>query len=826
MRNTAPTSTLERLNPLLCIEDDFMISVHGDYTAGFKVSLPEIFTLTEEEYWEVHGSWVKAIRGLPDYSVFHKMDVYTQAHYRPPFKEDEPSFLTRASQMHFAGRPYLQHTCYVFLTKTSPMNARKSTRLTTLCRGKIIPNGILDNSVFEEFREAVMRFQAILEASGLIRLEPLTEHDYIGDKDEAGLLDRYFNFFEESPAVADLELLPDRIVAGDRHACVYSLADVDSLPQTLAPSSINATLSTDRTACHMSSVAPLCQHLGHDHIYNQYLFLDSAAEMEDKLTRQSKHMTSLSKLSRENEVNARLIEEYIGLIHEAAMRPCRAHFNVIAWGKERDFDRIRNDVAAALSLIDCIPRQVTVDAPVFYWAGIPGNGADFPVEDTFIQFVESVTCLFNEETSYVSSDSSFGIRLCDRFTHIPLHVDISDEPMKKGWTTNRNKFILGPSGSGKSFFTNSMLRQYWEQGSDVLIVDVGDSYLGLCQWIQQKTHGKDGVYYTYTEEHPIAFNPFYTDDRQFDINKEKTITTLLLTLWKKEGEFISRSEETAVKTAVHLYIQKIVGDPDLQPSFNDFYEWLQTEYQAELSVQNVRDKEFDLDNFLMVLNPYYQGGQYDYLLNATDNLDLLNKRFVVFELDKIKDDEILFPVVTVIIMEAFLNKMYRLKGVRKVILIEEAWKAIAKSGMADFIKYLFKTVRKHFGEAVVVTQEVDDILSSPVVKESIINNSDCKILLDQRKYMNKFDGIQAVLGLTDKQKAQVLSINRDLDPRLKYREVYIDLNGQHSGVYATEVSTEEYLIYTTEQTEKMEFFETAERYGGDIELAARALASK
>lgn len=122
-------------------------------------------------------------------------------------------------------------------------------------------------------------------------------------------------------------------------------------------------------------------------------------------------------------------------------------------------------------------------------------------------------------------------------------------------------------------------------------------------------------------------------------------------------------------------------------------------------------------------------------------------------------------------MEVFISKMRKLKGIRKLILIEEAWKAIASANMADYIKYLYKTVRKYFGEAIVVTQEVEDIISSPIVKESIINNSDCKILLDQRKYLNKFDSIQTLLGLTDKEKSQVLSINLANHPGRKYKEV-------------------------------------------------------
>ena len=384
--------------------------------------------------------------------------------------------------------------------------------------------------------------------------------------------------------------------------------------------------------------------------------------------------------------------------------------------------------------------------------------------------------------------------MVDRVTGKPLHLDISDLPMKRGIITNRNKFILGPSGSGKSFFTNHMVRQYYEQGTHVLLVDTGNSYLGLCNLINNKTNGKDGVYFTYTEENPIAFNPFYVEDGVFDIEKRESIKTLILTLWKRDNESPTRAEEVALSNAVNLYLEKIKSDKSIIPSFNTFYEFVSGEYKMVLENKRTREKDFDIYNFLNVLEPYYRGGEYDYLLNSEKQLDLLGKRFIVFELDNIKDNKVLFPIVTIIIMETFINKMRRLKGIRKLILLEEAWKAISKEGMAEYLKYLFKTVRKFFGEAIVVTQEVEDIISSPIVKESIINNSDCKILLDQRKYMNKFDAIQTMLGLTDKERAQILSINMDNDPSRKYKEVWIGLGGVQSAVYATEVSLEEYYV--------------------------------
>lgn len=335
-----------------------------------------------------------------------------------------------------------------------------------------------------------------------------------------------------------------------------------------------------------------------------------------------------------------------------------------------------------------------------------------------------------------------------------------------------------------------------------------------------------GYYFTYDETNPIKFNPFYLGlTGILDTEKKESIKTLLLALWKKDDEVFRRSEYVALSNALTLFYAKVNKDKTLTPSFNSFYEFVRDEFTIILKQDKVKDQDFDINNFLYVLMPYYKGGEFDYLLNATENLDLLGERFIVFELDNIKEHPILFPIVTIIIMEVFISKMRKLEGIRKIILIEEAWKAIAKEGMAEYIKYLFKTVRKFFGEAIVVTQEVEDIISSPIVKQAIINNSDCKILLDQSKYQNKFDQIQELLGLTEKEKALVLSVNKAKDPLRKYKEVFISLGGTLSRVYRTEVSPSEYLAYTTEQTEKIKVAEYAKKYGS-IENGIKVLAEE
>ena len=767
MRGTLKTSTLESKFPLLKVENHCIVSKFADITAAYRVTLPELFTLTGEEYEALHGAWLKALKVLPDYTVVHKQDFFIEERYTTPNDGEERSFLARSYERHFNERPYLRHSCYLFVTKTTPERMRQTSASSVLCRGFIVPREMRDADAVTRFLEAAEQMERILNDSGLVRVERLTEAEIVGTADDAGLLARYFALSDERQAVVneDIRLDPGVMRIGDKYLSMHTLSDLDMLPQSVATDFRYERLSTDRSDCRLSFAAPVGLLLSCNHVYNQFVFLDNHDETLKRLEATARNMTSLANYSRTNAINREWIEMYLNEAHSQGLRSVRCHCNVMTWAEsEAELKRLRNDVGSQLALMGCTPRHNTVDVPVLFWAAIPGNEADFPSEESFLTFLDQAVCLFNEETNYRSSLSPFGIRMSDRLSGVPIHLDISDLPMKRGVITNRNKFILGPSGSGKSFFTNHMVRQYWEQGAHILLVDTGNSYQGLCSLIRSKTKGRDGVYFTYIEEAPIAFNPFYVEDGVYDVEKRESLKTLLLTLWKRESEEPTRAEEVALSNAVNLYLSKLKADRSVVPSFDTFYEFVKTDYRRLLEQKRVREKDFDLANFLNVLEPYYKGGEYDYLLNSDKQLDLLDKRFIVFELDNISSNRTLLPVVTLIIMETFISKMRRLKGIRKMILIEECWKALTSANMSAYIKYLYKTVRKYFGEAVVVTQEVDDIISSPIVKESIINNADCKILLDQRKYLSKFDGIQRLLGLTDKERAQILSINLSNDP--------------------------------------------------------------
>jgi len=756
---------------------------------------------------------------LPPNTVVHQQDWFLTDRYVADLGQTNKTFLAESSERHFNERPFLRQESYLFLTRKPNRRPDSTSALSSLIRGQLFPADATDPRQIQVFRDQVSQFIRILEDCGLISVEPLTATQLWSTPQRAGLIQRYFTLSDEAtPTLVDIDWKPEMRI-GDRHGILFTLADTQHLPSLCGPRIDYGPYSTDRTRYSIGFAAALGPLLYCDHIYNQYLFIDDPAATIKQLEAKRLRLQSLSSWSRANAVSEEAINAFLNEAVEEQRLPIRAHFNVFAWtATPTETSEIRNRIGTAITQLEASPHLETVGAPQIWWAGIPGNEVDLPINETFRTLAEQAVCFLSFEENYRTSRSSFGLRLADRLTGYPIHVDIDDEPRKTGLISNGNMFVLSGSGGGKSFGINHLVREYYDQGAHVFLIDIGHSYE-----IQCALHG--GYYFTYRETDPIRFNPFYlAPGDEMDTEKKESIKTLLLALWKKSTDDHNRAEYVALSTALQGYFDKTAAHPELFPCFDTFYEYLKEEFATILTTEKIKDRDFDLANLLYVLRPFYKGGEFDYLLNARSNLDLLHERFIVFELDNIKSHPILFPVVTLIIMELFVSKMRKLKGIRKMIVIEEAWKAIAKEGMAEYIKYLFKTVRKFFGEAIVVTQEVDDIIQSPIVKESIINNSDCKILLDQRKYMNKFDDIQAMLGLTDKEKSQILSINMNNDAARLYKEVWIGLGGTHSAVYATEVSMEEYLAYTTEEMEKVEVMQLAHDLDGNVEQAIKRIA--
>ena len=341
---------------------------------------------------------------------------------------------------------------------------------------------------------------------------------------------------------------------------------------------------------------------------------------------------------------------------------------------------------------------------------------------------------------------------------------------------------------------DSVVRQLHEQGTDVVMVDTGNSYEGLCEYL-------GGKYISYTEEKPITMNPFKITREEINIEKINFLKNLILQIWKGSEGVVTKTEDRLIGQTIEEYYRSyFTGKIDAPLSFNSFFDFAVARIPEIISENEL--KGIDTADLNYQLRDFYRGGGHETTLNENMDSTLFDETFIVFEINAIKDDATLFPIVTLIIMDVFLQKM-RLKKNRKVLVIEEAWKAIATPLMAEYIKYLYKTARKFWASVGVVTQEIQDIIGSEIVKEAIINNSDVVMLLDQSKFRERFDNIKTILGLTDVDCRKIFAINRldNKDGRSFFREVFIR-RGLTSGVYGVEESHECYMTYTTERAEK------------------------
>lgn len=795
------------------VEHDCILSKQGEYTIAYRVQLPEVFTLSDEDYENMHQAWVKAIRVLPKDSVLHKQDWFLQKRYQPD-DQGKGNFLKESAGRHFKGRQFLQHDCLLFLTKKPTGRKKSSSLFSTLISPALVPKETLQTQARQDFSDTCTQFKRLLEDTRQLTLTRLKAADLQSQLKSAGLIERYCFLSEDDSQrlIKDISL-SDSVQIGRQQMIIYTLGDTEQLPASCGPRLTYDAYSTDQTRFPVSFAAGLGLLLDCSHIYNQYIFVGDAQATLRRLEKKRLRLQSLSAYSRENAIALEATNDFLNEAIRQQRLPVKAHFNVMTWSADETLLKENgNKVVSALAAMDAAGKPETDGAAQIWWAGVPGNGGDFPLNDTFDTFAEQAACFLNLESNYRSAPAAEGIRFCDRLSGKPVYADLYDAPRHSGMTSNMGTLVCGTSGGGKSMTVNHMLRSLYDQGAHCVTVDIGGSYKGLCGLA-------GGYYFTYEENNPIRFNPFYLGRGDvLDTEKKESLKALLVSLWKGENETFNRAEYVALSNALQGYYEQLSKNTGLFPGFNSFYDYLKSDYRKVLESQHVKERDFDMDNFLYVLRPYYKGGEFDFLLNARENLDLLRQPFVVFELDQIKDHPILFPVCTLIITELFISKMRKLPGLRKVLTIDEAWKAIAKSGMAEFLRYAFKTIRKFNGIPIVITQELDDLINSPVIKDAIINNADIKVLMDMRKFQGKFGKLQDALGLSDKGKTLLLSVNKD------NREIFIDIGGQEMKVYKNELSPEEYYAFTTEGRERVKVLEYAEKYG-DIEQGIKALVT-
>ena len=795
----------------------------GEYSAVLKIENPiQKYSADINGFYDFTHLFSSLALTLGEGYAIHKQDIFVRKRFEQE-TESNREFLSESYFRYFKGRPYTDSLCYLTITQEA-----KKSRLFSF-----------DNRKWRDFLVKVRKVYDQLRDSGV-------QARFLNKTEASEYVDRYFamNFKDRTVSMSNFKADEETVSMGDKRCKVYSLVDVDcaTLPSLIRPYT-NIEVNNAEMPVDLVSVVDNIPN-AETVVYNQIVFLPNQKRELSLLDKKKNRHASIP-----NPGNKMAVDD-IKRVQEVIARESRqlvyTHFNlVVGVPAGTDLQKCTNHLENAFGRMGIHISKRAYNQLELFVSSFPGNCYSLSEEyDRFLTLSDAAMCLMYKERVLHSEDTPLKIYYTDR-QGVPVAIDITGKEGKQKMTDNSNFFCLGPSGSGKSFHMNSVVRQLHEQGTDVVMVDTGNSYEGLCEYL-------GGKYISYTEEKPITMNPFRIRREEMNVEKTGFLKNLVLLIWKGAQGTVTQTEDRLVEHVITDYydayfngfegftprqredlrqslfidernskehekeseqeravrIEGIINKIESRRkklkvkdlSFNSFYEY-SVQRLPDICEEN-RITDIELATYRYMMKDFYRGGNHEKTLNENMDSSLFDETFVVFEIDSIKDDPLLFPLVTLIIMDVFLQKM-RIKKNRKVLVIEEAWKAIASPLMAEYIKFMYKTARKFWASVGVVTQEIQDIIGSEIVKEAIINNSDVVMLLDQSKFKERFDTIKAILGLTDVDCKKIFTINRleNKEGRSFFREVFIR-RGTTSGVYGVEEPRECYMTYTTERSEK------------------------
>ena len=795
----------------------------GEYSAVLKIENPvQKYSADINGFYDFTHLFSSLALTLGEGYAIHKQDIFVRKRFEQE-TEGNREFLSESYFRYFKGRPYTDSLCYLTITQEA-----KKSRLFSF-----------DNRKWRDFLVKVRKVHDQLRDSGV-------QARFLNKTEASEYVDRHFamNFKNRTVSMSNFKADEETVSMGDKRCKVYSLVDVDcaTLPSLIRPYT-NIEVNNAEMPVDLVSVLDNIPN-AETVVYNQIVFLPNQKRELSLLDKKKNRHASIP-----NPGNKMAVDD-IKRVQEVIARESRqlvyTHFNlVVGVPAGTDLQKCTNHLENAFGRMGIHISKRAYNQLELFVSSFPGNCYSLSEEyDRFLTLSDAAMCLMYKERVLHSEDTPLKIYYTDR-QGVPVAIDITGKEGKQKMTDNSNFFCLGPSGSGKSFHMNSVVRQLHEQGTDVVMVDTGNSYEGLCEYL-------GGKYISYTEEKPITMNPFRIRREEMNVEKTGFLKNLVLLIWKGAQGTVTQTEDRLVEHVITDYydayfngfegftprqredlrqslfidernskehekgseqeravrIEGIINKIESRRkklkvkelSFNSFYEY-SVQRLPDICEEN-RITDIELATYRYMMKDFYRGGNHEKTLNENMDSSLFDETFVVFEIDSIKDDPLLFPLVTLIIMDVFLQKM-RIKKNRKVLVIEEAWKAIASPLMAEYIKFMYKTARKFWASVGVVTQEIQDIIGSEIVKEAIINNSDVVMLLDQSKFKERFDTIKAILGLTDVDCKKIFTINRleNKEGRSFFREVFIR-RGTTSGVYGVEEPRECYMTYTTERSEK------------------------
>ncbi|NQD70003.1 TraG family conjugative transposon ATPase [Sphingobacterium shayense] len=758
----------------------------GEMSVIIAITNPALqYEADTQSYLSFQHLLLNVIKTLGEGYIIQKQDVFVRRNYRPAESEE---YLQQKYQQHFRGRIYTDVKTYLTITRQVKKGLFYS----------------FSEKQLASFTLAVTKAYELLVGGGL--------HPRILEKAQIErLINRVLamDFVSPHPVLDNMRVDNRQIEIGEQPLRCLSLVDTDSfeLPDQVAPYRSDA-LGAQISDFPVDNLSFLLQVPGHRTIiYNQLIEIPSQRATISKLQLKAKRHSGVP-----DHANLACVEDIDSLLAGVARDNqliVRAHFGIVLSAEKEHIDSAANFIEASLFRRGIIPCRSAYNQLELFRTNLPGNAVELKTYDWFLTTADAALCLFFKESLPVSDPSEFLIHFTDR-QGIPIGIDPADLPMQTGRINNRNKFVLGPSGSGKSFFMNALIQQYMLYNMDVVIVDTGHSYSGLCAYF-------GGRYVSWTDSSPITMNPFTIGKNEDNIEKQNYLVTLISVLWKGADGEVAPIERDIISSVTNSYYKTYfqhLENPNtaqIKLCFNSFYE------HALERIPEIMEEEgvaFALNDFRFLLKKFYRGGEFQTILNEDTVSSLLKERFIVFEIDNVANHPILFPIVTLVMLDVVMQKMRQRLDRRKAFIVEEAWKAIASPLMAGQLLYLYKTARKFWGEAIVVTQELGDILGNATVKDSIISNSDTVCLLDQSKFKDNYQQIAGLLSIKTEEQRKIFTIGKleNKTARGRFKEVYIR-RGTKGEVYGVEVSLTQYLAFTTEKPEKNAVEKYTSAYG-------------
>ncbi|UII81099.1 TraG family conjugative transposon ATPase [Flagellimonas sp. CMM7] len=775
-------------HPILDIQDNIIFANNGNVLACYKVLLPEIHSLSEKDFEDLHSNWFQTFKSLPIGTVVHKQDIYLKSSFTSEYLSNS-TFLSKATHDYFRGREYLDHRSYMFFTcpKKKGLNNPKYVN-----PFKKTPKGL-----HEELDDTVKRFLASVTDSvnyinngTKIRLGPMRPDEIMS------LTKEQFNGYS-SNCDTDIVLDGANVTIGNNHFDVLAINSESCFGDSVQTSKVNEHFTSDDFTFHQGFMDDLGLSLKENHVVNQIIYLDDKHQWRKQLEKKVEELNKSSNFGTQNKVVLKKIGHILDQINnDDSSRIVRGHLNVIHWdGEKRALENTTTRIKAEFKELDVVPYYPCGrERKNYILNSFPCFASNYSNEDLYVTDLKHALCLLINTTNYRTDRK--GIVFNDREFNIPVLKDVWDEQKRR--IKARNFAVFAPTGEGKSFLANNILRQFFEQGVRLVIIDLGGSYTKFASLYPE--------HYTvlrYENGKSLGINPFYVTHAD-DVTPEH-LEDLSIFLFELMGMGTKPSKEASValKKILHLYYGEKTGSLH---SLDGFYRFVGKYGKELLSRLQIHPGYFNIKRFLHILSEYVGSGIYSFLFASSKDRSyrLEDKRLIVFELDEVKDNKEILSVMLKLIKTAVQRTIWKNRDERGIILFDEFAKQLKFDNVLESVEFYYQAIRKQEGAIGIILQSINQLPINST-SASILENTQVIYSLRNEK---GYGALKERLHLSSHDLNQLSSIKNNLSARQKYTEIFIKI-GKESNIFRLEVPPEVYAAYLTDGPDNkaiMEFY--------------------